>query len=204
MLSFTRSLTITARVVFIGIFACSCAPTQLLRINYQLPASTASLEDIRVSVAVNDMRRTKAFLSQSARETLKDFSGNFTLLVTQDESSSALLGAYDLTAAVNALFTQRLLHAGVTVVDKNDGDAEMEIVLKECMLDLQGRNWVFSMSYQTNILRAGKTTVSETITGRAERLKTIGGRDAEKVISELLTDMVNRLEVAQLFRQAGF
>ena len=204
MLSFKRSLTITALVVFIGICVWSCASTQLLRINYQLPASADSLENIRVSVAVNDMRRTKAFLSQSARETLKDFSGNFTLLVSQDASSSALLGAYDLTSAVNALFTQRLLHAGITVVDKKAGDAEMEIVLKECMLDLQGRNWVFSMSYQTNLIREGKTTVSETITGRAERLKTIGGREAEKVISELLTDMVNRLDVAKLFRQAGF
>jgi len=199
-----RSLAITALMVIVGMCAGSCTSPQLLRVHYQLPATSDSLEDIRVSLALKDMRRNKAFLSQSARETLSDFSGNFTLLVSPDDSSGTLLGAYNLTSAVKALFRQRLLHEGITVVDKKDGDAEMEIGLKECMLDLQGRNWVFSMSYQTNLLREGKLTASETITGRAERLKTIGGREAEKAISELVTDMVNKLEVAKLFRQAGF
>jgi hypothetical protein len=46
-------------------------------------------------------------------------------------------------------------------------------------------------------------TVSETITGNAQRLKTIGSGGAEKVISELVTDMANKLDIAELFRRAG-
>ena len=39
--------------------------------------------------------------------------------------------------------------------------------------------------------------------GDAERLKTLGSRDADKVISELVTEMVNRLDVVAFMRQAG-
>ena len=42
----------------------------------------------------------------------------------------------------------------------------------------------------------------ETISGSAERLKVMTKSDAEKVLSELLTDMANKLDVARLFQQA--
>jgi hypothetical protein len=106
-------------------------------------------------------------------------------------------------SAVKEIFKQRLLNAGITVVDQKDGIAEIQIVLKEFMLDLQGRDWIFNMNYQANIMSDGRLTVSETITGNAQRLKTIGAGGAEKVISELVTDMANNLDIAELFRRAG-
>jgi hypothetical protein len=59
------------------------------------------------------------------------------------------------------------------------------------------------MNYQINLVKDDKLMASESISGTAERLKTVGARDAEKVISELATDMVNKLDVAAFFRQAG-
>ena len=149
------------------------------------------------------MRRNKAFLSQTARKSLNDFSGYFTIRISDDGSGEKLLGAFDLTSAVKEIFKQRLLHTDITVVDRQDGIVEIQIVLKEFMLDLQGRDWIFNMSYQVNLMSQGTLTVSETITGNAQRLKTIGSGGAEKVISELVTDMANRLDIAELFRRAG-
>jgi hypothetical protein len=149
------------------------------------------------------MRRNKAFLTQNARKSLNDFSGYFTIRVSEDGSGEKLLGAFDLTSAVKEIFKQRLLHTGVKVVDQKDGIAEIQIVLKEFMLDLQGRDWIFNMSYQANLMSRGTLTVSETITGNAQRLKALGSGGAEKVISELVTDMANRLDIAELFRRAG-
>ena len=59
------------------------------------------------------------------------------------------------------------------------------------------------MSYQTKLLKDGNIILSETVSGKAERYKVVGSREAEKVIGELLTDMINQLDVQQLFRRAG-
>jgi hypothetical protein len=193
----------TALLLIVTISVWSCASSHLLRVHYQLPATSDSLEGTRASLSLEDMRRNKAFLSQNARNSLSDFSGYFTLRVSDDGSGEKLLGAFDLTSAVKEIFKQKLLNAGITVVDQKDGIAEIQIVLKEFMLDLQGRDWVFNMSYQANLTNQGKLTVSETITGNAQRLKTIGSGGAEKVISELVTDMANKLDIAELFRRAG-
>jgi hypothetical protein len=193
----------TALLLIVTISVWSCASSHLLRVHYQLPATSDSLKGTRASLSLEDMRRNKAFLSQNARNSLSDFSGYFTLRVSDDGSGEKLLGAFDLTSAVKEIFKQKLLNAGITVVDQKDGIAEIQIVLKEFMLDLQGRDWVFNMSYQANLTNQGKLTVSETITGNAQRLKTIGSGGAEKVISELVTDMANKLDIAELFRRAG-
>ena len=194
-----RSLAMTALLLIVSINVWSCASSHLLRVHYQLPPSSDSLAGARASLSLEDMRRNKAFLSQNARKSLNDFSGYFTIRISNDGSGEKLLGAFDLTSAVK----QRLLHTDITVVDQQDGIAEIQIVLKEFMLDLQGRDWIFNMSYQVNLMRQGTLTVSETITGNAQRLKTIGSGGAEKIISELVTDIANRLDIAELFRRAG-
>jgi hypothetical protein len=193
----------TALLLIAGINVWSCASSHLMRVHYQLPPSPDSLAGARASLSLEDMRRNKAFLTQNARKSLNDFSGYFTIRVSEDGSGEKLLGAFDLTSAVKEIFKQRLLHTGVKVVDQKDGIAEIQIVLKEFMLDLQGRDWIFNMSYQANLMSRGTLTVSETITGNAQRLKALGSGGAEKVISELVTDMANRLDIAELFRRAG-
>jgi hypothetical protein len=42
----------------------------------------------------------------------------------------------------------------------------------------------------------------ESVNGSAERLKVMGKSDAEKILGELVSDMVNKLDVAKLLQQA--
>jgi hypothetical protein len=53
-----------------------------------------------------------------------------------------------------------------------------------------------------NILKNGRLLAVESVNGSAERLKVMAKSDAEKLLGELLTDMVNKLDLVKLFQQA--
>ncbi|MGD8334869.1 MAG: hypothetical protein PVF11_14465, partial [Desulfobacterales bacterium] len=149
-------------------------------------------------------RAEQAIVTQSAKMALKDFSGNFALIVTSDSKNERLVGAFSLSSLMKSIFTQRLKNAGIRVASEDQGQATaLEIILKAFKLDLVERKWVVQMSYQANFLKHNRFVSGETITGNAERLRVVGSKDAEKVIGELMTDAVNRLDLDALFRSAG-
>lgn len=197
------TVELIALIVFTVIVFGACSSSQFLKVHYQLPAEAPALEGITVNLSFKDMRRNKAILSKAAREDLSDFSDTFTLVSGPVDSEGKLLGVYDLESLVKEIFSQRLQHSGVKVVDKKDSSVQLEITLKKFRLDLISRKYIFNMGYQLNLYKNGKHVASESISGNAERLKTLGSREADKVISELVTDMVNRLDVAVFLRQAG-
>jgi hypothetical protein len=87
------------------------------------------------------------------------------------------------------------------VIAAQDGaDPALVIQLKKLELDLTGRKWIIRMGYQARLEDSGKLLASESINGSAERLKVIGKSDAEKLLSELLSDMVNKLDLVKLFQ----
>ena len=198
-----RISKIVLPIILVGIYSTACTDSQFLKVHYQFPPEPETQENITVKLSFTDMRRNKAILSQAARKDLSDFTGNFTLVVGPAEEDGRLLGVYDLESLFKETFRQRLQFAGVKVVEKGDANAEIEIGLKEFRVDLKTRKWFFNMSYQLNLTQNSKLIASEKITGNAERLKTYGARDANKLISELVTDMINRLNVAAFFRSAG-
>jgi hypothetical protein len=72
------------------------------------------------------------------------------------------------------------------------------------VLDLEARKWILTMSYQTILKEDGNLVISESISGTAERMKVVGSRDAEKIISELISDTINKADISKLFQQAGW
>jgi len=190
-------------IVFTAASLGACTSSQFLKVHYQLPAEAPALEGIMVNLSFKDMRRNKAILSKAAREDLSDFSETFTLVSGPAGAEGKLLGAYALEPLVQEIFSQRLQHSGVKVVEKKDSSVQLEIALKAFRLDLISRQWIFNMDYQLNLYKNAKLVATESISGNAERVKTLGSREADKVISELVTDMVNRLDVAAFLRQAG-
>lgn len=182
----------------------SCAPSNLLRVHYQLPAKSDSLAGKQVLLTFKDAREQKTMLSMSAREDLRDFSGSFTLVVVQDSGDEKLLGAYDLSALLKETFKQRLHQSGLQVTEKIQLKQQIEFVLNRFVLDLEARKWILTMSYQTILKENDDLAISESISGTAERVKVVGSRDAEKIISELISDTINKVDIAKLFQQAGW
>ena len=181
----------------------SCASKPFLKVQYQLPSPSTELTDESLYLEISDRRNDPAFLSTSAKKSLEDFNDTYSLVVLQADGSGNLLGAYDLDSLWRELFNQRLQNEGVTVSPAKDGSkASLEIQIKVFKLDIVDRKWVLHMRYQAGLSKNNTLRAKESVSGSAERLKLLGKHDAEKILGELVTDMVNKLDVAQLFRQA--
>ena len=111
------------------------------------------------------------------------------------------MGAFSLPSMITQIFKHRLENAGIRVAPEGQRrETVVEIILKAFKLDLVGRKWVINMTYQANLLRQNQFVAGETVTGSAERLRVVGGKDAEMIIGELITDVVNRLDLNELFK----
>jgi uncharacterized lipoprotein YajG len=182
----------------------ACSSKSFLVVNYQLPGPSGSLKTIETSLEILDVRDRKTFLSENARKSLKSFNETYSLVVLNSDGSGNLLGVYDIDSLISEIFRQRLQSFGVRVSASGAGAPNtLEIKLKQFELDLARRKWVVKMNYQASLLNAGRYVATESVNGSAERLKVTGKSDAEKVLSELITDMVNKLDIATIFEQAG-
>ena len=183
-------------ILFVAMATSFCASTNFLVVNYQLPAEPEMLAEPSVSLVIKDSREDPAFATRTAKKVLKDFNGDFVLY-----KNSELMGAFGLQSLIREIFKHRLENAGVRVVSA-EGSREMvvEITLKAFKLDFVERKWIIDMTYQANLLKHDRFVAGETVSGSAERLRVAGNKDAEKLIGELITDVVNRLNLKALFK----
>jgi len=187
----------------LAIFAGACTPKPFLKVQYQLPSPSSTLAGKKVSLAVSDMRGKKVFLTETARKSLKNFNETFSLVVLREDGSGNLTGVYDIVPLFTEVFQQRLKNEGIQVAAvADDAIPELKIEITEFQLDLVGRKWVVSINYRASLLDSGDLLSMESVSGEAERLKVTGKSDAEKVLAELFSDMVNKLNLVRLFEQA--
>jgi hypothetical protein len=195
-------LLMPALVLMTFIAACSSKP--FLIVQYQIPPPSKPLEAKTVSLSIKDIRNNDSFLRENARKSLSDFNNTFSLIVLRQDGSGDLIGGYYLLPLLKEIFSQRLKVVGIeTTEDINTADAEVEIGLQKFDLDLAGRYWVANMTYQASLIKDGQVRSIETVSGAAERLKVMGESEAEKLLSEIVSDMVNKLDLTRLFQQAG-
>ena len=184
--------------------AAACASPSVLSVAYRLPPQPAERVSRTVVLEVADERAQKAFLSPSAAAELEGFTGVYALAVTPYGRSEDLKGAYEAAPLFRELMKYRLENAGVTVAASGAAaDAQVRFVLREFRLDYGDRKWTTFAGYEVQLLKAGGVAASQAVQGSAERLRIMGKTDAEKLIGELVSDALNRLDVAALFKQAG-
>jgi hypothetical protein len=199
----SKQFVLTALAMIIAVFLSACASKPFLEVQYQLPSASQALAGERVALAISDRRNDDAFLSSSAKESIKNFNGTYALVVLRDDGSRHLTGAYDLDSLLKEIFRHRLENEDVEVIATADkAGAGLEIHLKEFRLDIVDRKWVLRMGYQAELSKNGGLVAKESVNGSAERLKVMGKSDAEKILGDLVTDMVNRLDVAKMLQQA--
>jgi len=195
--------TFTIPALVLAFFAGACTPKPFLKVQYQLPSPSSTLEGKKVALAVSDMRAKKTLLSENARMSLKNFNDTFSLVVLREDGSGDLIGVYDLVSLLTEVFRQRLKNEGIQVAAVADNALpELKIEVTEFQLDSAKRKWVVSMNYRASLLDNGTLLSKESVSGEAERLKVTGKSDAEKILGELLSDMVNKLNLVRLFQQA--
>ena len=203
MMLLRKQSVLTALSIVLTGFVCACGSKPFLKVQYQLPSSSTALAGERISLAVSDRRNDHSSLSSNAKKSIKNFNGTYSLVVLRDDGSGNLIGAYDLESLLREIFRQRLKNEGLQVIAIADSaDANLEIELMEFKLDIVDRKWVLHMSYQAGLSKNSGLIAKESVNGSAERLKVMGKSDAEKILGELVTDMVNKLDVAKLLQQA--
>ena len=198
----SKGVILAAAVIILPMLTAACAPKPFLIVNYQLPAASDTLSGQQTALVISDYRENKSFLTGNAKPSLIQFNETYSLVVLQEDGSGDLLGVYEFEALLEEIFKQRLNNAGIQVSPAAVQPVyELEIRLEEFKLDLFQRKWIINMNYQANLFKNGRLLAMESINGSAERLKVMAKSDAEKVLGELLTDMVNRLDLTKLFQQ---
>ena len=172
--------------------------------SYRLPPAADGLEGKKVYLSFVDMRNQKSVIGPGARKAFKGVSENFTLALARGTDTGFKIGVFEIPALFMEVFKKRLEQEGIVIVeDSLDAETELQIALKDLVLDLQGRTWKARIAYEGRLIREGNVLAIEKVKGEAERLKLIGQKEADLVMGEIFTDAVNRLNVIGLFREAG-
>jgi hypothetical protein len=187
----------------LALLASGCTAKPFLKVQYQLPPQSNSLKGEKSALTVSDLRENKTILTEAAKESLKEFNETFSLVVLRDDGSGNLIGVYDFTPFLTEVFQQRLKNEGIEVSEITEANAlHLTVEVSDFKLDVAGRKWIVRMDYRAELSDNGNVLSKESVSGQAERLKLSAKSDAEKILGELLTDMVNKLNLVRLFQQA--
>lgn len=182
----------------------SCAKSPYINIDYRLPGEQQPMiTEKPVSIEAVDVRDDKVILNEKAQKKFDNFSGQFSLNLRESDSQKTPLGNYTLPQLFETAITHRLNKLGVPIADQPSPEAlTMQIEINQFQIGLVEGDWLADISYKASLIEHERQIASETVTGSAQRLKGVGRGGAEKVIGEIFTDVVNRLDIEKLFKKA--
>jgi len=191
-------------VFFVLVVLASCATIPELTVNYGLPPKADELKGKKIFLSLVDNRAGKDILGEGARKEFKNFSGNISLSLARGKDEGFKVGLYDLSSLFMEVFKLRLQNLGAEVVpERKKGDVEMAIVLKEFLLDLIDRKWTVTVGYEVRLVKNKKVLAKRRISSQGERVKLVGRRQADTVLSEIFTEMINKLNTKRFLEQAN-
>ncbi len=181
----------------------SCAGREYLIVDYKIPGSTELLQGQSVRIRVEDQREDRKIMSAEAAKQFIDFGDRYSLAWITPEKRRILAGEHDLSALFKRTFEKRLmLMGGQTSSTNQDQDPELTISIQQFNIGLQDQKWVADVGYTAILTQEGHPVIKEQIRGNAERMRLVGRKGADTVISDIFTEVVNRLDIATLFRKA--
>ncbi len=202
-MSARRKIPSWAAVFAAAIVSFSCATGSVLNVTYQLPGSGAPLSLPEIGLAVEDARSERTLFTPRARQELEEVSEVFALTVAAPGRETELRGAFPLEPLFQEILRLRLEQAGIRIARTPVPQARLVLALQEFRLDFGDRRWTASIAFETRLERGATVASRQSVRGSAERMMLRRKVDAEKVLSEILTDAVNQLDLAGLLRQAG-
>jgi hypothetical protein len=189
-------------MIFVGFFW-GCAGRSYLMVNYPVPEASRQLQGQVVHLRVTDQRPTESILTEEAAHQFPRFIGLYNLTWLMPDQQSIQAGELPLTKLFKTVFEKRLRDLGCNTTDSSNAQtAVLTIALKQVTLDLQDHEWKAALSYDAILSLADHPTAKQNIRGSAERVRIIGSKGADKVFSEIFSDVVNRLDLPMLFRNA--
>jgi hypothetical protein len=181
-------------------FAASCSPVLRLQATYRLPLSEGGLAGKQAFVSVQDLREDKRTLGETAALRFEDSGGVISLSVARADGPGMIKGIFQPPALLKEAMESRMKHEGVQVVPEGTVATGLSLFLQSFFMDREARKWKVAISYEARLMKDGQVLSSQVVSGEAERLDIMGTEQADVVLSELLTDVVNRLDLSKLLQ----
>jgi hypothetical protein len=193
--------SILLMVCFWWISGCTGRP--YLIVDYRLPPAARQLTGQAVRLEIKDLREDPYIFTPRAKIEFRDFKERYSLAWIKEDNSRDLAGEHDLKGLFAEAFKKRLQMHGVEVVPPERMETPIfEVELKAFKIDLQKHKWLANVSYVVNLSSDGQWIAHQKVVGSAERVKIIGRKGADTVLSEIFTEILNRLDIVHLFEQA--
>jgi hypothetical protein len=182
------------------LFAASCSPVVRLQATYRLPSAEGTLAGKQAFVSVQDLREDKRTLGEVAALRFENSGGVISLSVARGAGPGLIKGIYSPPVLIKEALESRMKHEGIQVVPEGTAATGLSVLLKSFFLDRAARKWKVDIAYEARLVKDGQVVSSQFVTGEAERLDIMGTEQADAVLSELLTDVVNKLDLRKLFQ----
>jgi hypothetical protein len=190
--------------IFLALFMAACAKPYHLNVAYDIPVKSNSLPKNSIAIKVIDLRESSAIFSERAKKEFDRWDGTFVLLDSETTPDSAEK-TNNLPDLFKIALKKRLETMNIHVVDNRSNSLPiLEVTLEKFLLELKDRTWVSDLSYEAKLSKDGSKTGKERINAQAERTKVMGKAGGERLIGEIFTEGINKLNLQKLFENAGF
>lgn len=198
-----RWIGYAAVMVLLFVFS-GCTPRTYLVVDYQVPGNSQQLQGQQVRLLITDSRSDRYILAPAAARQFEDFQDRYSLSWVTADKKRANAGQYDLQGLFQATFRKRLETMGVTVVSDDQQAAPLfQVDLQSLKIDQNDHKWIARMGYTASLTKDNMRIASETVKGSAERTKIVGLKGADQTLSDIFSDIINRLDILSLFKQSG-
>ncbi len=197
---------LTKRLAFILLALCigACAKPYHLNVKYDIPEKRIELPKNSIALKIIDARENSAIFSEKAQKEFDKWDGTFVLVAPETVPGGAVETS-DLPDLFKKALKNRLETMDITVVDEETNALPtLELSLENFLIGLKGRTWTSDLSYEAKLSKDGSKTGRERIHAQAERTKIMGKSGGERLINEIFTEGINKLNLKKLFENAGF
>jgi hypothetical protein len=195
---FVSALTVALSIIT------GCTGRAYLIVDYAVTPRSQYLKGQSVVIQVEDLRKNKSVMEPRALRAFPDFRNRYSLAWIMPNRQRILAGEHDLSELFKQTFKKRLERLGVNVVqDVDPAIPVFKVSMNTVRLKLIGVKWYATVSCTAGLVVDGRRVSGETVSGNAERVRVIGRKGADIVLSNIFSDVVNRIDVAKLFEQAN-
>jgi hypothetical protein len=176
-----------------------------LYINYLVPLKALSLKGQRLHIVVLDKQPDPGNLNAQEGTGPRPAIDHFTLFVRRQGTHQVeRVGEYDLAGLFQAAFIKRAQYLGADVLEKpRQGVPVLVITIEQFSLALKESSWKAFIQYK-GAMRKGETLVAEeVVAARKDRRHVLGQADANRLMGDLFSQVVNELDMDRFLREAA-
>lgn len=186
------------------IFVGGCTGRAYLIVDYAVTPKSQYLKGQSVVIQVEDQRKNKAVMEPRALRAFPDFQNRYGLAWIMPNQQRILAGEHDLSELFKQTFKKRLERLGANVVqDIGPSIPVFKVSMNTVRIKLIGVKWYATVSCTAGLVVNERHVSEETVSGNAERMRVIGRKGADTVLSNIFSDVVNRIDVVKLFQKAN-